>query len=220
MLAALVALPGAAHAQSFTMPTECRHGATGSEGDDPVVLLVDNYLTRWVDNFTLVLISGPPVIEWGISIAPFRGGQSGYSIFTTYTPFLTSSALVSEPSNYPSHNVTLPRPGVMAGRKTVVYDSFTVQINNKSGSAPVANAFVDFIPDFVGSSPLTLQADGSGLITLFCVQQNFDGYNITVHDASGNYLYDGSIPGTKSLAASETESSSPVSSRPHPDEPE
>lgn len=216
----LLASPAVAHAQSFTLPKECQHGATGAEGDDPVVLLVDNYLNQWVDNFTLVRISGPPVIEWGITISPFRGGISGYNIFTTYTPFLTSSAFVSAPGNEPSRNVTLPRAGDMTvGRKTVVWDNFTVTIHTKSGSQIVPYAYVDFIPDFVGSSPLTIQADANGQIVLFCVQQNFDGYNITVYDQNHAYLYDGSFPASGSLAAT-AEGTVGSQTRPHPDEPE
>ncbi len=219
LFAGLLAVPAVAHGQSFTMPSECKHGATGAEGDDPVVILVDNYLSRPVDTFTLVLISGPPVVEWGITISPFRGGLYGYNIFTTFTPFLTSSAFVSQPSNEPSKNVTLPRPGYMAGRKTAVYDVYPILIRDKSQTNPVPFAYVDFIPDFVGSSPLTLQADSKGVIPLACVQQNFDGYNITVYDANHQYLYDGSFSASSNVAAAASDQPMAVTS-PHPDEPE
>lgn len=194
LLAGALVVPGAAEAQSFTLPQECaQYGATGSEGDDPVVIVVDNYVNQWITTFTLQLISQQPVIQWGITISPFRGGLSGYNIFTTYTPFLTSDALVQSPSSWSAFNVYLPQPGVSAGRRTAIYGTFNLQIRNQAQTTPVPYAFVDFIPDFVGSSPLTIQADGNGMIALRCVQQNFQGYNITVYDANHQYLYDGSF---------------------------
>lgn len=214
----MLALPGMAHAQSFTLPQECaKYGATGSEGDDPVVLVVDNYVNRWIYHFSLHLVSKTPIIQWGVSISPFRGGTSGYNIFTTYTPFLTSDTLVSSPASKPSYDVFLPQPGVTAGRKTAIYDVFTLTITDKTGKTPIPNAFVDFIPDFTGSSPLTMQANSSAQIILYCVQQNFQGYNITVYDANHQYLYDGSFPTGSNLTANSAARPAMGITRAHPD---
>ena len=218
LLAGLLAIPSAAQAQAFTLPKACVHGASGNEGFDPVVLVVDHYANQWITSFGIGVVGQNP-IQWGATISPFRGGLSGYTIFTTYTPFLTSDVFVNNPSNWQSYNVFLPQPGVTGGRQTAIYDVFQVLIRDKSQSTPVPNAIVDVIPDYAGSSPLTIQADGQGVLTLFCVQQNFQGYNVTVYDASGNYLYDGSIPGSKSSQVSALESEV-LASRPHPDEPE
>jgi hypothetical protein len=228
LLAAVLAIPATAQAQSFMLPQPCRQSglASGNEGFDPVVILVDNFTTQPALNFTLLQISGPPTIEWGITISPFRGGQAGYTIFTSYTPFLTSTTLVSEPGNEPSKNVLLPRAGdVVVGRKTAVYPTYELTIRNKSQSQILPYAYVDFIPDFVGSSPLTIQADASGKIMLYCVQQNFQGYNITVYDQNHAYLYDGSFAASGQGLAAEAEGAAPDgpmqgSTRPHPDEPE
>ncbi|MEP9358775.1 hypothetical protein [Sphingomonas sp. KR3-1] len=198
LLAALFALPGAAAAQGFTLPKECtKYGASGAEGDDPVVLIGDNFTKLYI-NASANLVSDKAPITWSTTISPFRGGMYGYSIFVTYTPFLTSDVFVSDPSDWGWYTQTLPQPGVTGGRETAIYDVYQVLIRDKAQKVPVPNAMVDFIPDFVGSSPLTIQADSNGVVTLYCVQQNFQGYNITVNDAAGNYLYDGSIPGTKS----------------------
>lgn len=215
LLAMMLAIPGTAGAQSFTPPAACTHGVTGSEGDDPVVLVVDNDARSWLINVPLTLVSSNTPIQWGITISPFRGGGFGYNIFTSYTPFLTSDAFISYPSNLPKYEFILPQPGVSAGRQTAVYDVFQVTIVD-SRRSPIPFAMVDFIPDYAGSSPLTIQADGNGVVTLFCVQQNFQGYNITVNDANGKYLYDGSIPGTKSFRRGAKRRAIPLVSRPHP----
>ncbi|PTR14386.1 hypothetical protein C8R31_10658 [Nitrosospira sp. Nsp2] len=216
LLAAMLLAAGASMAQSFTLPKECaKYGATGSEGDDPVVLVVDNDVNRWLINVPLRLVSPGPPIQWGIIIWPFRNTQAGYSIFATFTPFLTSDAFVADSRSMPSYELILPQPGVTAGRQTMIYDVFPVMIVD-SQNAPIPNAFVDFIPDFVGSSPLTLRADGNGVITLLCVQQNFQGYNITVHDSTGKYLYDGSMPGKRSTQTNASAKPAPVLSSPHP----
>lgn len=224
VIAILLASPAVAHAQSFTLPKECTNGATGSEGDDPVVLVADQYHKQWLIRFGLQVVSQNP-IQWAVSISPFVGGINGYAIYTTYTPFLTSDAYVRDPSNRPSYTVLLPQPGVTAGRATGIYSSWTVTFTEKGGNTPVPNAFVDFIPDFVGSSPLTIQADSQGRITLYCVQENFQGYNFTIYDQNHNYLYDGSFAvgkqglteGAEQGGAAETFEST---ARPHPDEPE
>lgn len=207
----------AAAAQSFVLPKECT-SATGDEGDDPVVVIAKGSGEATFTNFVLLRFVNP--ISWGISISPFVADT--YNIITTYTPFLTSDRLLQLNRNLPSLIVPLPAPGATSGRETAIYGTFVVTIMDKAGKDAVPNAFVDFIPDFVGSSPLEMQADSSGKITLNCVQQNFQGYNITVYDAGHQYLYDGSFPADASSVATavEGEGSSAVvgsRSRPHPE---
>lgn len=224
LAAGMLAVPAAAHAQSFTPPKACQYGATGSEGDDPVVLVADQDHKQWLTRFGLGVVGQNP-IQWGVIISPFVGGINGYAIYTTYTPFLTSDIYVRDPSSFPSYSVVLPQPGVTSGRPTEVYSSWTVTFTDKSGQSPVPYAFVDFIPDYVGSSPLTIQADSAGKITLFCVQENFQGYNFTIYDQNHNYLYDGSFLVVKQGLTGEAVQSGAAgpfesTSRPHPDEPE
>lgn len=201
LFAALLAMAAPAAAQSFTPPKECKHGASGSEGDDPVVLVVDRDANQYLIAPVNLVTSTPP-IQWSVTISPFRNTIAGYQVFTTYTPFLTSDTAVSGPSVLPKYELILPQPGVTGGRYTAVYDIYNLTVINLQTKAPIPFAIVDFIPDFIGSSPLTIQANGNGVISLYCVQQNFQGYNITVHDSQGNYLYDGSFAASGSLGTS------------------
>lgn len=184
-----------AAAQAFQLPQACRWGATGSEGmlpgqgDDPVVLVVRGSNAVPVTSFSMFSFGKPPA--WWISISPFQGGT--YLVVTTYTPFLTSSVFIDDSNPSPSYPVALPPPGVSAGSQWSIHDTFTVTIMNAAGSQPLPNAYVDFIPEFVGASPLTMQADGNGNIVLHCVQSVSTGYDITVYDSSHTYLYDGSF---------------------------
>jgi hypothetical protein len=200
--AILFALPGAAAAQGFTLPKECAQiGASGAEGDDPVALVVDNNAKRYLITPVTVVGNTSP-IEWQTSISPFVGGLTGYSIFVTYTPFLTSDVFVRDSGSWGSYAVTLPQPGVTGGRQTAIFPTFKLLIRDQAQQNPVPYAMVDFIPDFAGSSPLTIQADQNGYVMLYCVQQNFQGYNITINDSAGKYLYDGSFKATGNNLAS------------------
>jgi hypothetical protein len=186
---------GTVAAQAFPLPQECSWGATGSEGnvpgqgDDPVVLVVRGPEAIPVTDFWTESSSATPP-TWRIAISPFLGGT--YYVVTTYTPFLTSDVLIDDLNRYPLYYVDLPPPGVTSGRKMGIYQRFTVTINDRQNK-PLPNAYVDFIPAFVGASPLTLQANASGDVLLFCVQQVLTGYDITVYDSNHEYLYDGSF---------------------------
>ena len=218
--ALLLAAPEAVTAQSFVLPEGCS-SATGDEGFDPVVIVSQGSGEKKFTNFGLQKFVNP--VSWGIWFVPYT--PDTYNIITTYTPFLTSDRLLQLGTRLPSLMVPIPAPGVSWGRETAVYPTWTVRFMDKSGKNPVPLAFVDFIPDFVGSSPLTIQADADGYITLNCVQQNFQGYSITVYDKDHNYLYDGSFKADNSTLTAEAGASNGAGSfaseaHPYPDEPE
>lgn len=192
-----LALPSAAAAQVFKLPSECT-SATGAEDlDDPVVLIS---LGSGEQNFTGFTLLNPPkgTTTWGIQVIPAAAAQ--YNLFVTYTPFLTSDRTIVFPYNRPSAIFLLPAPGVTGGRKMKIWANFPVTIYDAPGKQIVPYAYVDFIPAFNGSSPYTMQANGQGVIPLNCVQQVSGGYRITVYDQNHAYLYDGSFQ-TNALAA-------------------
>lgn len=207
----LLVLAGAraAAAQAFQLPQECTHGATGSEGtepgkgDDPVVIVSQGASAKPFNDFTVVHRMGG---SWAIRMTPAPAAT--YNVITTYTPFLTSSRLVQIPYSRPSFYVLLPAPGVTDGRQWKIYDTYTVTVMDSTDSQALPYAFVDFIPFFVGSSPLTIQADGNGQIVLNCVQQVSTAYDITVYDRNHKYVYDGSFPTTGSATASALDNTS------------
>ena len=192
---------GAAAAQTFRYPQNCDE-VTGDEGDDPVVRMSIDAGEPIYRDYNVISIGDDTPPQWGIVMGPYDAGKT-YNIYATYTPFLTSDTKVTFMEEGSAVYQPLPDPGdTFVGREAIRNSWTVIIVDNQNRSIP--EAYVDFIPEFKGSSPYTMQADESGKIVLRCVQ-DARSYAITVYDKDHKYLYDGFFPVTDGTGSSRSQ---------------
>jgi len=191
LLLLLLPASAAAYDYNFIVPIQCQDpvgqynvtGADGAETGDPPVVTV-----TYDDGKKVV--SGTPRVVPGFSLGwylvdlPLPDVFATYLVTTTYTPFLQSydaasyQQLSKQPFQlqFPSWNNQQIVPKVI------------ITIQDQSG-APIPNGYLEMAPNFGGSSPYTLKADGNGEVPIYCFTIYVDGNPATVLDANHNLLY-------------------------------
>jgi hypothetical protein len=188
----LLLLPASAAADdyNFIVPVQCQEpvgqfkvtGADGAETGDPPVVTV-TYDNGKVVGGTPRVLPGS-LLSWYIVDLPLPDVFATYLVTTTYTPFLQSYIAVSyqELIKQPFY---LPFP---SWNRQQIVPKVIITIQDQSGS-PIRNGYLEMAPNFGGSSPYTLKADGNGEVPIYCFTIYVDGNPATVLDANHNLLY-------------------------------
>ena len=157
------AQPG--HAKDWKIPDVCNNTVTGDDDDDPPIITI--FGIKGTRQFPLVVNNFEFSLNGGQAQVFVPTNLDHAFIIVSYTPFLngyfggTGDVLFAG-----VQTVTLPDPGApdTAQRKLYGQVLITLQANNQT----LANANVQFEPEFDGSSPYTVQANGQGQILINC----------------------------------------------------
>lgn len=180
----LAALPPAAAAQQFNVPSACRDSVTGADEDLPPVVLVSDG-KRGVEIFGLFRDKGG---NWWVEIN--AKAYTTYLLLATYTPFLQSyRAFVSVATGI--RTLPVPAPGVYSNKQYHLYNYVDITVyTTATSNTPMPGAFVEMAPDFDGSSPYALQADQNGVVHIGCFTAYPTGNPATVYYPNHTYAYD------------------------------
>jgi hypothetical protein len=188
------AAQSSAYARAWNVPSECKHGVTGDEFDDPPV--VDYYVngiaqTDAVQGVTWFNGSGFATVF----VSPHRSDI--YLLAVSYTPFLIGTIPIHV--QWPGIDTfRLPAAGFSSSAQAKVFDTYTVTINDLSGHR-MPFASVLWTPFFNGSDPYITTADGNGQVVLECVQNLPAGYPVYIVSADGRTEFSTTINSTNSL---------------------
>jgi hypothetical protein len=187
----MLALPACAAAEdyNFQVPGQCHTsgedrvtGADAAEtADPPVVTITYNEGRKTLTApVTLGYNSFSKLWSAAVALPPLLGDV--YLVTTTYTPFLQSSYAIRSDIEQP---FVLPPP---AYNSQAIFGKVTITVYDQLNQ-PLPNAFLEMAPDFGGSSPYTLQADGSAKVDVYCLTVFPGGNPATVLDSNHNVLY-------------------------------
>ena len=191
----LLLLPASAAAGGYTFnfiaPVQCQEpvgqwhvtGADGAEtGDPPVVTVTYDDGRKVVPGTPRVVPTG--FLGWNLVDLPLPDVFATYLVTTTYTPFLQSYIAVSY-QQLSKQPFALPFP---SWNSQQIVPKVTITVEDQSGR-PIPNGYLEMAPNFGGSSPYTLKADGNGEVPIYCFTIYVDGNPATVLDANHNLLY-------------------------------
>ncbi|WP_407050862.1 hypothetical protein [Methyloraptor flagellatus] len=198
ILGMTILLAGTAAARAdynFLVPDKCWNpstqqydvtGADGAESDEPpVVTITYNVGSSVLEVTSAVTLSYNQSSKlWSASVAlPYTlDPLTTYLVTTTYTPFLQSYLAIDRKTAQPFE---LP-PASWNNQQFL--RSITITVTDQKDQ-PIPNGFIEMAPNFGGSSPYTLQADGSGNVEIYCYTSYVDGNPATILDAQHNLLY-------------------------------
>lgn len=181
-----------AHAQDWLTPSVCASGVTGNEEDEPPV--VEFYSGPSPHNQTLQdgsLISAP-YFSKGVGYVDVTVQNAFNSLYLTvsYTPFLGGYSTFFVRGNG-RWTVQLPSAGFVNTPQQKTYETVTFTISNSGTPMPFASVMIT--PDFVGSSPYTMQADSNGQIVVNCFQSFPTGNSIYIVSQDGQVALEGQL---------------------------
>ncbi|WP_233968913.1 hypothetical protein [Pectobacterium polaris] len=164
--------------------TDAPSDETATDGDEPVV---EVYFTPEDDSgeiaITNIKIYATADNVWLVQFeAPYEGH---YNINTSYTAFLTTYQSYQVLEKGITGIIPLSLPG--SDNNTTHLPRLI--INVKNGQITYPKSFIEFLPDYNGADPFTMQADENGQAIVFCIDMNFAIY-VTVYDS--NHVYVGS----------------------------
>jgi hypothetical protein len=196
-LLACATVQSAAQARVWTLPSSCRHGASGDEFDDPPVV---DYVVNGVAQPNAV-----QNVAWqdGVGFAQIwvtPHFSDIYAVTVAYTPFLAGSIAVNPQGQSKLITDKLPAAGVLGASILKVFDTYTVTIND-SNSRPMAGATVLWTPFFNGADPYITTTDNQGQLTLACVQAISTGYSVYVISADGQTQFTATVTTNNLLTA-------------------
>jgi hypothetical protein len=202
-LLACAAVQSPAHARDWTLPSSCKHGASGDEFDDPPVV---DYVVNGVPQPDavkgVVWQNGAGFAQ--IWVTPHFSDI--HAVTVAYTPFLEGSIAVNPQGQSKFITDKLPPAGVLGASILQVFDQYVVTIDD-GNKRPMAGATVLWTPFFNGADPYITTTDGQGKLTLNCVQNISTGYSVYVISADGQTQLAMTITPTTSLTATRRRSS-------------
>lgn len=192
-LLACAAVQSPAHARVWTLPSSCKHGASGDEFDDPPVV---DYLVNGKAQPNAV-----QAVTWqdGVGFAQIYVTphfSDVHAVTVAYTPFLEGLIPVNPQGESKIITDKLPPAGVLGASILQVFDTYEVTIND-GNSRPMAGATVLWTPFFNGADPYTTTTNNQGQLTLACVQNISTGYSVYVISADGQTQFSTTITPNK-----------------------
>jgi hypothetical protein len=179
---------------NFLVPEKCQNSVTGADGaetdDPPIVTItytVGTNIYTVISDITLTLRQDKLWVASNLGLPP--SSAVSYQVTTTYTPFLQSYLGIPNTSSLPT-SVNLPPPSYNYQQ---IFAKVTITVNDQLGM-PLRYAYLEMAPDFGGSSPYTMQADGNAKVEINCFTvYNVGGNPATVLDPNHNVLYSTNI---------------------------
>lgn len=186
---------------NFQVPKQCERvtGADGAEAGEPPVVTI-TYKGMEVPESV-----APPTYDssskiWSATVRfpEIPDTATPFLVTTTYTPFLQSYvAVFYRPGPNGEQNLKLEPPSF---NNQQILATAQISVTDQQSGAKLPGAYLEMAPDFGGSSPYTMQADGNGLVTIYCFTSYVGGNPATILDQNHNLLYDTIINVTPQVA--------------------
>jgi len=178
-----------AYAQNFNVPSVCTNGVSGTESlYDNLPPIASVTYNGGASSVRGVVTQDTSTKNWFVTVN-ITNAFPTYLIVATYTPFLQSYRAGTF-RTIGEFVEQLPAPGVYSNPQYHLYSFVTITVMTEDGgSTPMPGAFLELAPDFVGSSPYSIQADSEGKVILNCFTALPAGNPATVFTADHDFAY-------------------------------